>query len=122
MRFLVDANLPRSTLAAFARSGHQASHVNDVGLKDARDELIAQRARETQAAIVTRDLDFSDIRTYPPADYAGIVVMRVSDDTVATEIVQILERFLTRVEIVDQLPGHLAIVEAHQFRFRPGLK
>lgn len=121
MRFLVDANLPRSTLTAFTRAGHQADHVNDVALKGAADELIARRARETQAAIVTRDLDFADIRTYPPADYAGIIVIRLADHTVATEIVQILERFLTRVEI-DQLPGRLAIVEANQFRLRPGLK
>ena len=122
MRFLVDANLPRSTIAAFARAGHQATHVNDVGLKEAPDELIAQRARETQAAIVTRDLDFADIRRYPPAAYAGIVVIRLPDDTVAADIVQIVERFLARAEIIDNLPGHLAIVGARQVRFRPGLK
>ena len=28
--------------------------------------------------LVTLDLDFSDIRVYPPSDYAGIVVMRPS--------------------------------------------
>jgi predicted nuclease of predicted toxin-antitoxin system len=80
VRFLVDANVPRSALGAFARSGHQAEHVNDVGLKDAPDEQIARRAQETRAAIVTRDLDFADIRRYPPADYHGIVVMRLPDD------------------------------------------
>jgi predicted nuclease of predicted toxin-antitoxin system len=90
MRFLVDANLPRSTLTAFARAGHQADHVNDVGLKGAPDELIARRAREVQAAIVTRDLDFADIRRYPPAHYDGIVVMRLPDDTIAIDIVRIL--------------------------------
>ncbi|HET6568211.1 MAG TPA: DUF5615 family PIN-like protein [Rhodothermales bacterium] len=122
MRFLVDANLPRSTIAAFTRAGHEAIHVNDVGLKEAPDELIAQRAREIQAAIVTRDLDFADIRRYPPADYPGIVVMRLPDDTVATDIVQILEQFLGRAEIIDNLPAHLAIVGARQVRFRPALK
>ena len=27
--------------------------------------------------LVTQDLDFSDIRTYPPGEYAGIIVFRL---------------------------------------------
>ena len=27
--------------------------------------------------MVTLDLDFADIRTYPPAEYAGIIVFRL---------------------------------------------
>jgi hypothetical protein len=29
-------------------------------------------------ALVTQDLDFSDIRTYSPAEHSGIVVFRLS--------------------------------------------
>ena len=35
-------------------------------------------ARE-QRAIVTLDTDLSDIRTYPPRRYSGIVVLRLND-------------------------------------------
>lgn len=122
MRFLVDANIPRSALDAFARSGHQADHVNDVGLKGAPDEQIARRAQETHAAIVTRDLDFADIRQYPPADYQGIIVMRLPDDVIARDIVKILERFLAHPEIAVRLPGRLAIVDTEHFRLRPGIE
>lgn len=48
--------------------------------------------------------------------------MRLPDDTVATAIVQILDQFLARAEIIDNLPAHLAIVGARQVRFRPALK
>lgn len=121
MRYLVDANLPRSTVAALVRLGHRADHVNDIGLKDATDAQIAERARASRATIVTRDLDFGDVRRYPPTDYKGIIVLRLADDVVAHEIVRILERFMEHAEIVKQLPGRLAVVEAHRFRLRPAL-
>lgn len=121
MRFLIDANLPRSIIPMLVRLGQSAEHVNDVGLEGAPDEQIAARARETLAVIVTRDLDFADVRTYPPADYQGIVVLRLPDDANAMSIVQIFERFIAQTEIIKQLPGRLAILESDHFRLRPAL-
>ena len=121
MRFLVDANMPRSTLALLSRLGHDAEHARDLGLGHAPDTQIAARARNTSAALVTRDVDFADIRHYPPADYQGIVVMRMPDDAVAPTIVNLLERFLKKGELVSQLPGHLVILESDRVRFRPAL-
>ena len=62
MRFLVDANLPRSAVAALTRDGHTAEHVRDVGLGNAPDHLIAAHARNVGACLITRDLDFADVR------------------------------------------------------------
>jgi predicted nuclease of predicted toxin-antitoxin system len=76
MRFLVDANLPRSAFELFIKLGHATEFVRDIGMGAAPDGVVAARARETGAAIVTRDLDFSDIRQYPPSEYAGIMVLR----------------------------------------------
>jgi hypothetical protein len=41
------------------------------------DGDVARRCQEEQRALVTLDLDFSSIRSYPPEDYAGIIVLRV---------------------------------------------
>jgi predicted nuclease of predicted toxin-antitoxin system len=80
MRFFLDANLPRSAVSALTKLGHQVEFARDIGMANARDEEIAARARETQAALVTRDMDFADIRRYPPEQHAGIVVLRLPDD------------------------------------------
>jgi predicted nuclease of predicted toxin-antitoxin system len=45
MRFLVDANLPRSALALLRRYGHAADYARDSGLGAAPDTEIAARAR-----------------------------------------------------------------------------
>jgi predicted nuclease of predicted toxin-antitoxin system len=101
--------------------GHEAQFARDVGLADAPDAVIAARAQASAAAIVTRDLDFGDIRRYPPADYAGIVVLRLPDDSIASEIVDVLRGFLAESALLAALAGRLAIVESGRVRFRPPL-
>ena len=122
MRFLVDANMPRSTLALLASLGHTADHARDIGLGHAPDAEIAAHARTHDAVIVTRDVDFADIRNYPPHEFNGIIVLRMPDDAVAQTIVNLLERFLKQTELAARLPGHLVILESGRVRFRPALQ
>lgn len=122
MRFLLDANLPRSAVAAVEKFGHAVEFVRDSGLGTAPDEVIVERARTTQAALITRDLDFADVRRYPPHQYYGIVVLRLPDDAIATDIVAVLERFLADSSFTEKLPHRLAIVNESRVRFRPPLE
>src|SRR5208282_141592 len=71
MRFLIDANMPRSIIALVTNLGHEVEFVRDVGLAAAPDHEIAARAQATGAALLTRDLDFADVRRYPPSLYPG---------------------------------------------------
>jgi len=43
MRFLIDANLPRSTVELIARLGHEVDFARDIGLGSAPDAQIAAR-------------------------------------------------------------------------------
>ena len=122
MRFLIDANLPRSAIAAALKHGHQVDFARDIGLAAAADEQIAAYARLNAAALLTRDLDFSDIRRYPPNQYFGIVVLRLPDDAVAAEISSVIERFLSEPAFLAALSGRLAIVERDRVCFRPPLE
>lgn len=121
MHFIVDANMRRSTVGVLHRLGHTAVHVRDIGLGDASDEIIAEKSRELRAALITRDLDFADMRNYPPARHGGLLVMRMPDHSTAVQIVRLLETFLQRSQLVAMLPGHLAILEEDRVRFRPAL-
>lgn len=106
--------------AALAR-GHEAEHVRDTKLRDAPDAQIAAYALASGAVLVSRDLDFADMRHYPPADYHGLLVLRLPDDSGAAQIADVLNRFLASSDFVEQLPGHLVIVDASRVRFRPAL-
>lgn len=122
MHFLIDGNLPRSLVQVCERFGHQAVHVRDSDLSTAADERIAAHLRDTGAALLTRDMDFADVRRYPPSDYEGIIVLRLQDDVIASDLVEVVELFLRQSEFVSRLPGHLVILEADRFRFRPALR
>jgi predicted nuclease of predicted toxin-antitoxin system len=119
MRFLLDANMPRSAGAMLQERGHAVELARDVGLGGASDQQVAKHAATQGATLITRDLDFADIRRYPPAEHPGIVVLRLPDDAVASEVVQVLGKFLERADLISRLPGHLAILEPHRVRFRP---
>ena len=65
MKFLIDAQLPPALARWLREAGHEASHVEDDGLRDAEDGAIWAHALKTGAIIVTKDEDFAarSIRT-----------------------------------------------------------
>ena len=79
MRVKLDENLPIQFKCLFTESGHDAATVADEGLGGASDVEVATVCVGEQRVLVTQDLDFSDIRTYPPAEHSGIVVFRLSN-------------------------------------------
>jgi predicted nuclease of predicted toxin-antitoxin system len=119
MRFLIDANMPRSAIGTLTARGHHVEFARDIGLAAAPDAQIAERVRQTGGALLSRDLDFADVRRYPPQQYGGILVLRLPDHFTAAEIVAVLERFLAEPQFVENLPGRLAIVDESRVRFRP---
>ena len=122
MQFLFDANMPRSALQVLIQANYSASHVRDQGLGDAPDAHINQFALQHGWTLVTRDLDFCDIRNYPPETSPGRIVVRLSETSTAADIVQLLRRFVAAPELIQHIPGHLVIIDANQVRFRPALQ
>lgn len=59
------------------RHGHDATTVFDEALQGSPDTAIAAACRHEQRALITVDLDFADIRQYPPALSPGCIVLRL---------------------------------------------
>lgn len=111
--------MPRSAIDTVLAAGHACTHLRDTPLADAPDAAIAQFARENRWALITRDFDFADIRRYPPAEFAGIVVLVLPDTAIAKSITTLVELFLAQPECISHLSGRLAIVEFGRIRLRP---
>lgn len=120
MRFLVDEDLPRSTGDLLRQYEHEAVDVRDIGLRGAKDAQIAAYAQSEALCLVTGDFDFSDIRNYPPGEYEGLVILKLPRTATASFILNLLERFLQQEDLVAQMRGKLAIVEAGRVRIRTG--
>ena len=116
MRFKLDENLPVELAQLFRRAGHDASTVLEQHLGGARDaDLVSVCVREKRA-IVTLDTDFSDIRTYPPAAHAGLIVLRLRSQA-RDHVLSIAERLMTALPETT-LDGELWIVEESRIRIR----
>jgi predicted nuclease of predicted toxin-antitoxin system len=57
-RFILDENVSPSVPAALRAAGHDAAHVNELGLRGAPDAVIMLRAAEQGATVITHDTDF----------------------------------------------------------------
>ena len=101
--------------------GHEAVDCRDVGLREASDDEIVAYARRNDLCLLTGAFDFSDLRVYPPEEYAGIVVLVIPATATALYIRQLLEDFLQGETLLSELRGKLAIVEAGRVRIRAGL-
>lgn len=116
MRFKIDENLPVEVVEVLRHHGHDATSVCEQGLAGVADPAVAAVCQVEKRAIVTLDLDFSDIRHYPPANYAGIIVLRP-----AVQMIPALVRMMGQVtELLNQerLNGCLWIVDDHRVRIR----
>jgi predicted nuclease of predicted toxin-antitoxin system len=121
MDFLIDADLPRATSTLIVSHGHRAIDVRDIGMGRAKDPEIAAYAKRERLCLVTGDWGFADIRAFPPSEYQGIVVLGLPDDATREIILNVLGILLARQDIINQLPGRLAVVEKTRIRLRPPL-
>jgi len=78
MRFKVDENLPIDAAEILRANGHDAMAIFDQQMVGERVPKIASVCRAEGRALVTLDVDFFDIWTYPPAAHPGIVILRGS--------------------------------------------
>ena len=112
--FKIDENLPRDVAELLRTHGYDAATVHEQALVGRPDPDIAQVCKTEDRALVTLDLDFSNIRAYPPSEHPGIVVLRSDHhdkQTVVTLISRILDMFAG-----EQLRGALWIVEPDRVR------
>jgi predicted nuclease of predicted toxin-antitoxin system len=118
MRCKIDEHLPLEIKVLLTQHGHDPVTVAEQGLAGGTDPVVAQVCRKEGRALPTLDLDFSDIRAYPPEDYHGIVVFRPAEQSITT-LVRLTSRLLTLLE-GEPLVGHLWIVEDNRVRIREG--
>lgn len=116
MRFKVDENLPAQCVDQLRCAGHDAVSIQDQGLTGAADPRVVEVCTAEGRVLVSLDLDFADIGTYPPSESAGIIVFRLARQDRAT-----LGRVLGRVLALlpDESPvGRLWVVEEDKVRIR----
>jgi predicted nuclease of predicted toxin-antitoxin system len=80
VRFLIDAQLPPALARHLVSLGHEAAHIAELGMVNARDREIWDRAAADGSIIVTKDEDFVTMRAFRSGGPA-VVWIRIGNVT-----------------------------------------
>jgi predicted nuclease of predicted toxin-antitoxin system len=116
MQFKIDENLPIEIAGLLIAAGYDSKTINDQQLQGTKDPIIADICRSEGRVLVTLDIDFSDIRAYPPEEFSGIIVLRVKIQARH----HVIKVFRSIIPLIGREPliQHLWIVEETKVRIR----
>jgi predicted nuclease of predicted toxin-antitoxin system len=116
MKFKLDENLPLEAMGVFQSAGFDTTSVLGQELGGEPDRKIAAVCRKEQRILVTLDLDFADIRTYPPSHSSGIIVLRLAKQS-KLDVLALMKRLVTTLQTTP-CQKQLWIVEQNRIRIR----
>jgi predicted nuclease of predicted toxin-antitoxin system len=115
LKFKIDENFEQNTRRSFARQASKQIR------SPTRNFLVlaiqcSERCRKEDRVLMTLDLDFANVRAYPPKSHPGIVVFRSKSQDKPT-LVALLKRLVPA--LLQFSPKHqLWIVEPDRIRYR----
>ena len=116
MRFKIDENLPVEVADELRLHNYDAVTVHEQFLQGYADDYIAKVCKNEERIFITLDLDFADIRAYPPQDYPVIIVFRLFHQNK----LNVIKTLLRLIPILKKEPlvGYLWIIDEHRVRIR----
>lgn len=115
-RFKLDENIPVPAELLLRSEGYDVETALTERLGGAPDPALLDACRSENRVLVTLDLDFADIRAYPPAAHSGVWVLRPVKQSIAT-ISMMLRSAIALVE-TESTANRLWIVEPERIRIR----
>jgi predicted nuclease of predicted toxin-antitoxin system len=77
MKLLLDQGLPLSAAALLRDIGIDTIHVGEIGMSEAEDAQILQRAREEERVVATLDADFHTLLVLDEATSPSVIRIRI---------------------------------------------
>jgi len=116
VKIKLDENLSRHLKDELLGLGHDVSTALEEGLLGKDDVELGAAAKTDGRMVFTLDLDFADLRKFPPGSHPGVILLRPrSMGPLAVN--QFVLKFAQQTELSD-LARCLAIVEPHRVRVR----
>ena len=116
MKIKLDENLSADVAGRLAALGHDVDTVPEEGLQGKVDPDIWAASQREARFLVTQDLDFSDIRRFPPGTHHGLLIVRLADPTRSAIANRVAEVFAT--EAIERWPGCIVVATDCRVRVR----
>lgn len=76
MRLKLDENLSRRLKEPLVAFGHDVQTVLEEGLCGRSDVEVGAAAKREGRLLLTLDVEYADLRKYPPGDHPGVILFR----------------------------------------------
>lgn len=116
MRIKLDENLPIALRELLTRAGHDVDTSPQENHTGAEDSELWQAAQAAERFLITQDLDFSDIRSFPPGSHFGLLLIRL-DHPSRSELLEKMRQILETEEFESWMRC-LVVVTEHKIRVR----
>ena len=116
MKIKLDENLSRHLKDPLSEQGHDVSTALEEGLLGKVDIEVGEAAKGEDRIIFTLDLDFADLRKFPPGAHPGVILFRPRSMG-PLAVSHFVLKFSQETELTT-LARCLAVVEPHRIRVR----
>jgi predicted nuclease of predicted toxin-antitoxin system len=116
VRFKLDENLPRDAETLLRNAGHDVRTALEQQLGGHPDASLLDVCRTENRVLVSFDLDFCDIRLYPPAGHSGIWILRPHTQSIENTLT-LLRRALAVLQS-EAVHARLWVIDPAQVRIR----
>ncbi|HPC94746.1 MAG TPA: DUF5615 family PIN-like protein [Sedimentisphaerales bacterium] len=116
MKLKLDENLSRHLKPVLMAMGHDVLTAADEGLLSRGDAEIAVSATREGRILLTLDVEFADLRKYPPGSHPGILLFRPRALGLL-HVNHFVDNFVRSTDL-SALSGCVAVVEPNGVRIR----
>ena len=119
VRFFTDQCVPMEVARRLRTAGHEVIILRDVLPIRSPDTVVLAKAGELNCVLISVNGDFSDIVTYPPARYGGIISLQLHNHPeILPKLLDRLLHFIALHPNPTDFAGKLLLVEPHRIRIR----
>jgi len=116
MKLKLDENLSHHLKNILIGLNHNITTAADEGLLSQSDTIIASAAKAEERILLTLDIEFGDLRKYPPGSHPGIILFRPRSFG-PLSVNKFIEEFIRNTDL-NLLTGCIAVVEPARMRMR----
>jgi predicted nuclease of predicted toxin-antitoxin system len=116
MKLKLDENLSCHLKPVLTELGHDVLTAADENLLSHPDTEIAKAAKDEQRMLMTLDIEFADLRKYPPGSHPGVILFRTLSLSPLSVNAFIID-FVRRTDL-DKLAACVAVVDPVHVRVR----
>lgn len=117
MRFLVDNALSPAVSKNLKKAGYDSIHVREIGLRDAEDEAIFQKALREERTIISADTDFGYLLVKWNKKRPSVIIFRKGSERNPVKQTELLKVNLPELKDVIEA-GSIIVFESQRIRTR----